>query len=1036
MTTKTPFALPSKMRVITDDGRISQYWSAYFDSLSSSEICPGNTRVLTDSRLFSVHWVQFLTKLGKNRAPFHEPVIYDNGLMTLPWLIFFGIVSREVYPTLPEASISASTQASEHTLLNSPFKFIETVGLSSPFTDSTTAYSYTQTLLEAASLAARFPRVVTFEDVAILPSGNKITALRIRDTGNNPLVVISTGIHGDERDGVPGMMRFATEYALATLPSIAKIANTVGLIIILSVNADGVVDNTRNNRNHINLNRNFPWFWPLEDDLDKGASVSSEPETVGVQNWSLDFVNRVYVAVDTHGWTSQVIWGFLIEQIYWHQEGEVAHRRAYHYINNLVTKRDWSRFTIVNDQPTLAERKSHEKPYLYNWFRNRGNPKAVVFLIEAPQTENPGVTSTVFMDVLLGAVMTAMDMYAAPRLSGFEVTPDLTVVNSNSDFSGWNTPENRPDFFSYGKCSLSNHVGNTFDMTPYYSLGWSKVLRSSTMVIASDSTALSVAGVTLVGAQTACYKCLPDGSMATSNAFPISVQELAAATNGSTVWAYGGIDGSTTYQAGLYSKSITGSDSWVFIANVTNSGIDVALQRHEMVYYGGYLYIIGGRTLASVSKAIYKVNPATGVATLLVNMPSNTQRHTVALYGSILYVFGGDAGITIRTTIYKVNLVAGTVSTLSATLPAAVINSTCVYSADEAYIAFGNTDTAGTIFVSTIFKFVFSTETITTISYTLDSYENDEGNTIYVREPLVARGCGYYDTRSDTPVFVGGDSALGLTDIVWELNGTMLSTRGSVLTTHSYIRSRQAFTTALDEEYVLVANVTSNSVMNDFSACHAAAVLIVGPLSSPSRVSDNVRRVPSYTKTPLFMPVKIRPGETGASMLRMYVRFWHSSSSIKFSDGMQLLKCGSSKAVAAFGLISGTSRAETSYSSYDMEGIFSPFWGAKTPINQVVLDFTTFELWYVANDSDLVDPNGYFQLKWTNDAGAQTYDFPIFRLNLSKSVQDWRRDSVCWKVTGATTFSIWWYGNIYSKTMDTPAPSSWVSNGAGILVGI
>lgn len=90
-----------------------------------------------------------------------------------------------------------------------------------------------------------------------------------------PLTVLVVGaIHGDETAG----MRIARR--LIQAPPISQ----VRLLVIPTINPDGVAAGTRGNAHAVDLNRNFPYRWqPLSGGEYSGPRALSEPESRAVQ---------------------------------------------------------------------------------------------------------------------------------------------------------------------------------------------------------------------------------------------------------------------------------------------------------------------------------------------------------------------------------------------------------------------------------------------------------------------------------------------------------------------------------------------------------------------------------------------------------------------------------------------------------------------------------------------------------------------------------------------------------------------------------
>ena len=103
--------------------------------------------------------------------------------------------------------------------------------------------------------------------------GRPIRAFEVGDPASPRRVLVVGCIHGNEPGGI------AVADALARGPA----ARGVLLWIVPDLNPDGVAANARQNADHVDLNRNFPWQWrplgPPGTTFYSGARPLSEPES-------------------------------------------------------------------------------------------------------------------------------------------------------------------------------------------------------------------------------------------------------------------------------------------------------------------------------------------------------------------------------------------------------------------------------------------------------------------------------------------------------------------------------------------------------------------------------------------------------------------------------------------------------------------------------------------------------------------------------------------------------------------------------------
>lgn len=117
---------------------------------------------------------------------------------------------------------------------------------------------------------------------ALDPTGRRVVMLGGSVDGR-PIIAVETGdfdaarrtlvvgcIHGNEQAGIA----IAERLAHATPPS------ELDLWIVPVLNPDGVAADTRQNADHVDLNRNFPWRWrPHNGIFNSGPHPLSEPES-------------------------------------------------------------------------------------------------------------------------------------------------------------------------------------------------------------------------------------------------------------------------------------------------------------------------------------------------------------------------------------------------------------------------------------------------------------------------------------------------------------------------------------------------------------------------------------------------------------------------------------------------------------------------------------------------------------------------------------------------------------------------------------
>ncbi len=106
-------------------------------------------------------------------------------------------------------------------------------------------------------------------------------------------VFVGANIHGDEWEGTDGALRLVQNVATAQDPAIERVLSHTRIHLVVSINPDGRVANTRHNAAGFDLNRDF--------------LTASQPETVAVRDAIL--ATQPILLIDLHGYAN----GTLIE---------------------------------------------------------------------------------------------------------------------------------------------------------------------------------------------------------------------------------------------------------------------------------------------------------------------------------------------------------------------------------------------------------------------------------------------------------------------------------------------------------------------------------------------------------------------------------------------------------------------------------------------------------------------------------------------------------------------------------------------------
>ena len=129
-------------------------------------------------------------------------------------------------------------------------------------------YGEYETMMQ--QFATDHPDRCTYIELGTLASGRKLMGARLNNgqTDGKPHFLYTSTMHGDEVTGMILMLRLIDEFCTSNDPRILNILDNVDLFIFPCTNPDGtyhggnntVYGATRENGNHIDLNRHFPDF--------------------------------------------------------------------------------------------------------------------------------------------------------------------------------------------------------------------------------------------------------------------------------------------------------------------------------------------------------------------------------------------------------------------------------------------------------------------------------------------------------------------------------------------------------------------------------------------------------------------------------------------------------------------------------------------------------------------------------------------------------------------------------------------------------
>ncbi len=134
--------------------------------------------------------------------------------------------------------------------------------------DSYLTYGEYEAMMQ--QFATEHPDRCTYIELGTLASGRKLMGARLNNgqTDGKPHFLYTSTMHGDEVTGMILMLRLIDEFCTSNDPRILNILDNVDLFIFPCTNPDGtyhggnntVYGATRENGNHVDLNRHFPDF--------------------------------------------------------------------------------------------------------------------------------------------------------------------------------------------------------------------------------------------------------------------------------------------------------------------------------------------------------------------------------------------------------------------------------------------------------------------------------------------------------------------------------------------------------------------------------------------------------------------------------------------------------------------------------------------------------------------------------------------------------------------------------------------------------
>ncbi|MGN7611892.1 phage tail protein [Magnetococcales bacterium HHB-1] len=878
-------------------------------------------------------------------------------------------------------------------LYYSPFRFISLKPDDHSFIENEPVWSYDQIQADMKDIAASYGNA-EYDTVGYSVGGREIGALRLFDDGNRPIVGFSQGIHGDERDAAQAFSLCFRRLLDSGYddPVYNFIRENLTVYFIGTVNPDGMASTEastfggsgiRNNGNNVNLNRNWPYYWEVSPDTDKGSEPASENEPRAIIAWmeQNERVQRCISWLDIHGWNSLSTWGFLSEQIYHDIEAQRTQRATFLYIQELMRKRDWGDFSFEYGTPYPREYRSARKPYIYTWIINAAAryPEARNVwggIFEYPQRESNGSACVGMLDFVKGVLAGACDAIQS-RAGGAVVTPAYAPINDNGHLTAWDDANERPTSFTINGLRLTHFPtkppSNTRSFVRSYrpeDVGW-------THPVAGGGYALTSNVFYVVGGYnneavifTSRSELLSSGKKIYDPGLPVKSKHGAMTTDGQYLYFVGGWD--DVYHATIWRAKLPSAEGEKISNWQAWHSLSEGIQRHTVDYWNGYLIITGGRTEGGYQSAIRLLNISTKQETILAHLPSARGWHTSTVHNDTLFIFGGWSGFSTRYGVYKVDLNSGEI-TQTTSLPYSRAQQGIAVHDDIAYLCSGRTGSSKS---SKIFWYDLDDEIVGQLDYDLiggDGNEstregsNDSAPDI-IRPAVLSPACFVHPTDGWLGI-IGGESSDGVEDRFWfvDLGNKDMYLRQTESTHWGYLRIGRTFYGNPGESYSVNVAVRNADSVNDARNPYVRITVLIGPLSNISRKLRQAYTVPPQESFFTFtIPFILQAGE---SEFRIYLRHYGGGTSVdigafqvvstpwsgfivpsdgKGADRYQVTFRNALNNPHASGITYDSMRSRIFHqhgknigtNSQSVSGMFSPIWGSQQVVNDlVILDF-------------------------------------------------------------------------------------------------
>ena len=211
--------------------------------------------------------------------------------------------------------------------------------------------------------------------------------------------------------------------------------------------------------------------------------------------------------------------------------------------------------------------------------------------------------------------------------------------------------------------------------------------QSYTLQGCGTPTPTPTATATATGTPSATPTCVPGGTpgaWSTASPYPTPVYGAAVASNGTSIYAFGGntIGGAQHAEAYRYDPA---ADTWTALAPMT-TGPDYLF--HAESGGNGKIYVMGGLGVGTMNR-VYDI--ATNTWSAGAPVPIAVYDHGHAYWNGKIYMLGGIVGGVASNVVYSYDVAANTWSAPLAPLPQAEFDMACGAINNKIYCANGST---------------------------------------------------------------------------------------------------------------------------------------------------------------------------------------------------------------------------------------------------------------------------------------------------------------------------------------------------------